>query len=302
MSTRPKSTRNREAIDGWIFVLPFILGYTIFAIAPAIGTFGLAFLDVNSFARANDLGSASFSGFTNFINAFQNPTFAQSLGRTLSFTTVYAPVLVVLSLVIAVVLNQVFYFKRLSMTLIFLPYVTNVAAIGLVMNLFFQPTSGPVNTLLAGLGISDPPLWLLDPNLALPLAAIISAWQGIAFQTVIFLVALRNVNKDLYEASRIDGAGPLRRFFSVTLPVISPTTFLVAVTAVIQSFASYSLLANLTGGGPGQASTTLIYNIIDTTFTFNQYSFASAQALVQFVVILAITIIQWRAQKRWVHY
>lgn len=294
--------KRREAVTGFLFVLPFIIGYTLFTTIPALGTFLLSFFDINTFKKMNNIAEARFVGIENFISIFHDSSFLSSLGRTFEFMIFYVPVLLVMSLALALLLNQNFYCKRVSTTLIFLPYVTNVAAVGLIVSLFFQPYDGPVNALLRLLGVENPPMWLASSKMALPLTAVVSAWHGVAFQTIIFLVALKNVNKELYESAEMDGCNGVQRFFKITLPMISPTTFTVLITAVIQSFGSYSLIANLTGGGPGEATTTLIYNIVTTTFSYNKYSFAAAQALVQFAIIMLITLFQWGMQKKWVHY
>jgi multiple sugar transport system permease protein len=297
------SIAGKEEKLAFLFVMPFMIGYTIFTVIPSIATFILGFLDLNTFAKMGKLNEAKFVGLSNFSNLLQDSSFLQSFLRSLKYLMIYAPCLVVFSLLLALLLNREFYFKKAATTMIFMPYVTNVSAIALIIGgLFLQPFDGPVNTFLRMVGISNPPMWLAGVDTALPTVAVVAAWQGVAFQTVIFIVALKGVSKELYEAAGIDGCTGFRRFFAITLPLISPVTFLVIITAVIQSFSSYGIINTMTQGGPGDSSYTLIFNIIATSFSYNKYSYASAQALIQFVVILVITLIQWWGQKKWVHY
>ena len=298
-----QSMSRKEEMIAFLYIAPFMIGYIIFTVVPSIATFFLGFLDLNTFAKMGKLYKAKFIGLDNFKNLFHDDTFVFSFLRSLKYLAIYAPCLVVFSLLLALLLNNEFYFKKAATTMIFIPYVSNVSAIALIVGgLFLQPFDGTVNTFLRMMGMSNPPMWLAGVNTALPTVAVVAAWQGVAFQTVIFIVALKAVNKELYEAANIDGCSGHRTFFRITLPMISPTAFLVIITAVIQSFSSYAIINTMTQGGPGDASYTLIFNIIATSFNFNKYSYASAQALVQFAAILVITLIQWRGQKKWVHY
>ena len=188
--------------------------------------------------------------------------------------------------------------------LLFLPYVTNIIAIGMVWSAVLNPEFGPVNTLLRNLGVPDAylPRWLLGTDTALATVAVIRVWKGLAMPILVLLAALQDVSPDLSDAATMDGAGPFRRFQAVTLPSISPALFFVTVVTLIDSFKAYDIMKALTNGGPGVATRVMAVEIYEQAFTFYRFAMASAEAIILFGVVLLITIVQWWGQKKWVHY
>ena len=181
-----------------------------------------------------------------------------------------------------------------------MPYVSNMVAIAIVFKVLLGNAS-PLITGLQSLGF-DPPLLLQDPHLALPTTAIIAVWKGVGLNMVVYLGALQDVPSELVEAAQIDGATKWQRIRHVIIPMISPTTFFLLISSIIGSFQNFAIIQALTEGGPGQATTVMSINIVRTAFTKYETSLASAMALVMFGIVMIVTLIQWRGQKKWVNY
>lgn len=296
---KKKSLKKQEAITGYMFMAPFVLGFVIFQIIPIIMSFLLSVVNFNSI---NAMKSLKFVGLNNYIKVFQDDMAIQSYLRTFKFSIVFVIIMVLSSLLLAMLINKQFYFRKTLRTMIYMPYVSNVIAIAMAWRIILDPVRGPINSFLRILGVENLPKWLEGTSMALPTIAVINIWVIMAFQTIIFLAALQGVPKLLYEASDIDGASKFRKFVSITFPMISPTTFLVVIVSIISSFKNYAMVLGLTNGGPGTSSRVIALNIYEEAFMYNRYSYAATQALLLFVVILIITIIQWKGQKKWVHY
>lgn len=288
--------------EGWIaltFILPFMIGFLLFSVLPILFTVGISFMDFNSLRGLNRM---KFTGLDNFLSILRDPIAMDSYFKSFYYTLMYVPGVTVLSLLMAILMNQGSYFRKVSRTMIIIPYVSNIAAVSMVFIVLLNPFDGVFNNLLRVLGFTSLPLWLGGIHSVLPTIAATQIWQNLAFQTIIFLAALQSVPSSLYESAVIDGAGVWRKFRHITLPMISPTTFFIVITSILTSFQNYAPVKLLTNGGPGTASRVIAYNIYEEAFTYNRYSYASAQALVLFGFIFAITILQWKGQKRWVHY
>ncbi|GAB6989255.1 carbohydrate ABC transporter permease [Paenibacillus pini] len=288
----------REKGAAFVFVIPFMIGFLIFNIIPMVYSVVISLMDYNSFKPMNMI---KFIGFDNYTRLFHDPIALNAFGKSFLYALFYVPGLIILSFLLAILLNRTFALRGITRTFILMPYVANVVAVSIVWSILLDPFGGPVNQIIAKFGI-EPPLWLSGVKTALPTIAGINIWQSLAFQTIVFLAAIQGVNKDLYEAADIDGASRWKRLWSITLPVISPTTFFLVITSIISSFQNYASVRMLTNGGPGTSSRVISLNIYEEAFTLNHYSYASAQAMILFAIVLVITIIQWKGQKRWVHY
>lgn len=289
--------KSGEAKAGILFILPFLAGFLIFNLFPLLYAFYISMVDYNTLKP-----SYNFIGFDNFVRIFHDNIAIKAYWNSFLYTLIYVPVLIVLSFLLAILLNRKFFLRPVSRTMILIPYVANVVAIAMVFSVILDPYDGPVNTLLHLIGIENPPMWLGGVSTALPTIALINVWQSLSFQTIVFLAALQGVPGELYEAADLDGAGWWQRVRNVTIPLVSPTTFFLVITSIIGSFQNYASVRALTNGGPGVASRVISLNIYEEAFTYNRYSYAAAQAILLFAVILVITIIQWKGQKRWVHY
>lgn len=293
------SLKNKETCVGLLFLMPYMVGLFIFVLIPIVYSINLAFMNFNDLSKINDF---KYVGLKNFIDILSSKATMGSFLKSLGYTLVYVPCLIIFSLLMAVVMNKTFKFKTASRTMIFMPYVANIMAVAILWNVILNPYGGPVNILLKMLGMVNPPGWLTDPSLALVIVALIAVWQNLAFQTIVFLAALQDVPAELYESASIDGASELTKFKKITLPWISPTTFFLVVSTIIGSTQNFSNIYTLTEGGPGDATQVIAISIFKNAFQFNRFSFASAQAVILFTILLIVTIIQWKGQKKWVNY
>lgn len=289
----------QEELLAWIFIAPFMAGFFIFNLLPLIYGVVISFMNFNSIGNMN---SYKFIGLDNYMRVFQDKIAMGAYLKSFQFSFVYVVGIISLSLTMALLLNRKFYFRTATRTMIYLPYVANVIAVAMIWSIVLDPYDGPINTLLAMAGVENLPMWLGGVKTALPTVAFINVWLNLAFQTIVFLAALQDVPRDLYESASIDGAGAFKKFFSVTLPMISPTTFFLVITSIIGSFQNYAIISALTKGGPGTATRVIAKNMYDEAFVYNKFSYSSAQAMILFIIILIITVIQWRGQKKWVHY
>ncbi|MFR6170946.1 MAG: carbohydrate ABC transporter permease [Blautia sp.] len=289
--------QKKENRSGWMFITPYLIFFTVFTGIPFIMAIAMSFLNVKYITKLDDL---QFVGLQNFIRMFQDKEIMMSLLRTFEYTLVYVPLIMILGFALAYILNKGVFCKNGIRSLIFMPYVSNMVAIAIVFKVLLGNAS-PLITGLQSLGF-DPPLLLQDPHLALPTTAIIAVWKGVGLNMVVYLGALQDVPSELVEAAQIDGATKWQRIRHVIIPMISPTTFFLLISSITGSFQNFAIIQALTEGGPGQATTVMSINIVRTAFTKYETSLASAMALVMFGIVMIVTLIQWRGQKKWVNY
>jgi multiple sugar transport system permease protein len=291
----------REGFTALLFIAPLFLGFLVFNFFPLLYSIFLSLVNFNSFG---EIKVNEFMGLKNYLRAFADRLAMESFAKSFLFSLIYVVGIIVLSLLAALLLNRKLYLRTVSRTMIYMPYVANVVAIGIVWAIVLNPFGGPVNTLLAAVGVPQKalPEWLIGVKSALPTVAAIKVWQNLAFQTIVFLAALQDVPRELYECAQIDGAGGWRKFFRITLPLISPTTFFLVVVTVIGSFNSLATVKALTNGGPGNSTRIITLFIYEQAAKYSYYSYANALACLLFIFLLIVTILQWKAQKRWVHY
>jgi len=174
--------------------------------------------------------------------------------------------------------------------------------VAVVWNMMFHPSMGPVNNLLYALGVENPPKWSASTTWAMPTVIMASIWKNAGYYMVIYLAALQGIPRELYEAARIDGASGWQCFRRITWPLLTPSTFFVSMMLTISSFKVFDLIYVMTGGGPGRATNVLVFTIYDSAFVSFEYGYSSAIALVLFVIVMAITVLQFRMEKKWVNY
>ena len=285
-----------EVAAGYLFLLPNFIGFTLFMIIPIFMGFYISLTDYDGFKQMN------FVGFQNYIDMFSDGYFTVSLKNNILFTLITVPLTLVVSLLLAVGVNSVRAGSKVFRMLFFFPYITSMVAVGIIWTLLFNPKVGPINNMLRAVGIANPPGWLLSTTWALPAIMIVQIWKMSGYYMIIFLAGLQGIPTQLYEAAKIDGANKLQLFFNITLPMLSPTTFLVMILLVINSFQVFDLVSIMTEGGPGRATNVLVYRIYQGGFKYNHFGYASAEAYFLFAIILVVTIIQFRGQKKWVVY
>lgn len=291
-----KAVVRRNRLVGYTFLLPNIIGFLIFICFPVLASFYMSFTEWNGF------GAIKFTGLDNYKRLMSDETFGISLVNSLIMTVVFVPVTILLAIIFASILNKGVRGLKLFRTAMFLPHITATIAVAVIWQLLFNPSMGPINGVLRSIGFENPPGWLASTQWALISVIIVSIWHGIGYYMVLFLAGLQGIPKDLYEAAEIDGAGKLSQFINVTLPMLSPIIFFTVIIAIINSFKVFDLIYVLTQGGPGRSTHVLVYDIYNTAFKNYEYGYASSMAYVLFAIIMIITIIQFRGQKKWVNY
>jgi multiple sugar transport system permease protein/alpha-1,4-digalacturonate transport system permease protein len=284
--------RLRSILVGWSFILPNFLGFALFTLVPVIAAFGLAFMKWDGF---ND---PQFVGIRNFTRLFGDDNFRIALLNTVLYAVGHVPLTLAFALGLALLLNQKLRGIAFFRVAIFFPYITSLVAIAIVWNMLFNPTSGPINQFLQLLGIAHLPGWTASTGWALPAVIITGVWRDMGYYMVLFLAGLQAIPNEYYEAASVDGAGGWRKFWSITLPSLRPTTFLVLVLLSVSSFKVFDLIFVMTQGGPGRATLVLSQLIYQDGIINGQFGYASAISLVLFVIVLVVTVFQFRIQQR----
>ncbi|EXG87253.1 carbohydrate ABC transporter membrane protein 1, CUT1 family [Lacrimispora sphenoides] len=297
--TKEKTSLAQKKEDryGWLFISPYLIFFTVFTGIPFVIAVVMSFLNVKYITRLDNL---KFVGLQNFIKIFTNKEILNSLLRTFQYSLVYVPVIMILGFVLAFMLNNGIYMKKAMRSMVFMPYVSNMVAVAVIFKVLLGNNS-PMIIALRNMGF-NPPLLLQSLKLALPTVAMISVWKSVGLNMVVYLGALQEVPSELLEAAQIDGATKWQRIRNIIIPMISPTTFFLLISSIIGSFQNFTCIQALTEGGPGQATTVMAVNIVRTAFTKYETSLASAMAFVMFVIVMIVTLIQWRGQKKWVNY
>ncbi|WP_449539117.1 carbohydrate ABC transporter permease [Ferdinandcohnia sp. Marseille-Q9671] len=288
----------KENLSGYAFIAPMFIGTSVLVLFPILSSFVLSFTDWNFVAGYQN---AKFVGFENFSKLFTNALFIKGLLNNI-ILILAVPITLLLSLGLAVIINKHVYLKDLFKIIYFMPFISSIVAVAVVFQVLFHPTKGPINQLLMSLGVDNPPAWIADVSYALPSVMLIMIWTGIGFNLIIYLAGLQNIPKELYEAAQMDGATAWSQFTKITIPLVSPTTFLLFVTGVISSFKVFDLIIVLTNGGPANSTITPVVYLYQQAFIELKTGYASAISLVMFIIILLITYIQFVGQKKWVNY
>ena len=288
-----RSLRWHEAKWAYIFLLPNLLLFAAFTIYPVFASF---FYSLNEWTIQNPM---KFIGLNNYIALLSDTTFRKVLGNTFYYTAGVIPFQTALGLLIAVALNQKLRFTTVYRSVYFVPVVTSSIAVSMVWQWMYQPEWGVFNSLLKIVGIQGPN-WLFSTTWSMPAVILLSIWKNVGYSVVLYLAALQSVPESLYESAMIDGANSWQRFWKVTMPLISPTTFFIIVLSVIGSFQSFDQIYVLTQGGPARATSVIAHYLYQNGFQFFKMGYAAAIAYVMFAFLLVATIIQWYYRRRWV--
>lgn len=288
-----RRTIMRENITGFLFILPGFIGFAVFILIPVIMSLGISFTEWN-FLKG--WGEITFHGLENYIRLFKDDWFFASLRNNILFTAVTIPTLLVLGLVTAEIINRHCYGGNMVRVFMFIPYIASVVAICTVWQVMLQPSYGPVNQFLMSVGIENPPKWLVDEKWAIWAIIIISIWTQLGYYVAVFMAGLKNISQDLYEAAQIDGATSFRQFYHITIPMVRPTTFFLAIMGIIGSFKVFDLISVLTQGGPGNSTSVMAYYIYKTAFQEFKMGYACALAWMLFIIIFIVTLMQWKYQ------
>jgi multiple sugar transport system permease protein len=288
--------RRREERLAWLFVTPIVLGILIFQLYPTLFSLYV------SFTEWNLLTPMRWIGGRNFVDLFTvDRNFGPALYNSFVFTIGTVLPGIALALVFAVLLNQNITGRGVYRAIYFVPVVAPTVAVALLWAWIYEPDFGILNWWLSLVGIEGPK-WLGSSDWAMFSVIVMSIWQGLGYNIVIFLAGLQAISPDLYEAAAIDGASGIRKFWHITLPLLSPVTFFVLVLAVIGAFQVFAGPFVMTAGGPANATLTVVMQLYKEAFQFQRMGLASAMAYVLFVIIVGLTLANLYLQKLWVFY
>ncbi len=296
MAKRYKMSRmaRREAIDGFLFASPWLLGFLFFSLGPILASL------VISFFRYDIYSEFYWVGVKNYINLFQDQLFWTSLYNSLYYTIFAVPLGIIIGLTIAMLLNQKILAMSLFRTIYYLPAVISGVAVAILWVWVLDPSMGLINILLEKIGVMGP-LWLQDPKWSKPSLILMSTW-GAGGGMVIYLAGLQGIPTELYEAAKIDGAGLWSQFNHITIPMMRPVIFFNLIMGMINALQVFTQPFIMTGGGP--LNSTLLYALYlyQKAFSFLQMGSASAMAWIMFLIIMGLTILIFKSSSRWVYY
>ncbi|GLI00156.1 carbohydrate ABC transporter permease [Phytohabitans aurantiacus] len=292
-----RSRRRKEALWFYLFASPWIVGFLVFLFGPMVASIYLSLTDWDSFTTPN------FVGLDNYRQLLtEDPVFWTALKNTIYYSAISVPLGLLIGLWLANLLNKQVRARKLFRTLIYLPTLVPLVAAAMVFKMVLMP-SGPLNDLLGLAGIPGP-TWLLDPTWVKPSLILLSIW-GVGSATVLLLAAMKGIPKELYEAAEVDGASPMRQFWSITVPQLTPIIFFNLVMGIIGAFQVFSQVYVLTRGAtqaPEEASVMMVPFLFDQAFAFYHMGYASAISWLLFLVILGFTLIAFRTARKWVFY
>ena len=279
-----------------LFMLPNLVLFGLFTFWPMIENVRLSTQrwDLISPVRIN-------VGLENYRYLVENETFHQVLGNTVYFTVAAVGLSLLLGFIIALLLNQPLKFRDGARAVVFAPTLLSGAAIGIVWSYIFDPRYGLAAQVLSWVNVSSPD-WLNQPQWSMPAIIIVYVWKNMGFAVVIFLAGLQAIPRDLYDAARVDGANIWWRFRSVTIPMLSPITFFLLITSILNTFQAFDIIRVMTQGGPVDSTNTLIYYVYEQGFVALNAGRSAAASLVLFVLMMVITLVQLRFSEQRVHY
>jgi len=278
----------KQSIAAWVLAGPALTVIAIFFAIPVVAGLALSLTDFDLYALA-DLSTLRFVGLNNYLQLLQTPLFWQALGNTLYFVVVGVPLSIGLSLGAALLLNaRVAKWQSLFRTALFAPVVTTVVAVAVIWRYLLHTRYGLINEALQGLGIS-PVNWLGDPHWSMPAIILFAAWKNFGYNMVILLAALQAVPREVYESARVDGAGPLRQFVDMTIPMLMPTLVMVGIMTITGYFQLFAEPYVMTQGGPLRSTLSVLYFMYEEGFRWWNLGNASAVAFLLFVLMFAVS-------------
>lgn len=284
---KPWQARFREPAVGLLFLLPMLVLFVIFRFVPTLGAGAMSFTDYRL------SGEYSLVGIENYQRLFTDEIFLSSVRTTLIYAVIYVPLVFVIAMGTALLLNHVIWAKGFFRGALFLPYVTSFVLAGIIWS-FVYATDGLISGLLTRAGGSPIPFLTGDQLLILGSLSVVSAWRGFGYSMLILLAGLKNVPEELTEAATLDGANGRQRFFRITFPLLRPVIFFVVVIETIAAFQVFDVIYVMTGGGPARASYSIIYLLYEQGFKFFDFGYAATIGIAIFAIVLVISLIQRR--------
>ncbi|RIX52153.1 sugar ABC transporter permease [Paenibacillus nanensis] len=286
----------REHAAGYLFLAPSLVLFAVFLFYPLIQSIYLSFHLTDPRGHV-----AAYVGFDNFTQLFASSAFWNSLGVTVKFTLLTVPAGIIAGLLLAAFTHTKLKGMSFFRFIFSLPVALSVSTSAIIWMMLYHPTTGTLNYFLSKLG-ADPVQWLIDPAWSLISISIMTVWMNSGFNYILLLSGLQGIGDDIRDSARIDGSGPVRTFFQILLPLLSPTVFFLTVVSVLNAFQSFGQIHILTKGGPAGSTEVFVYSIYKEAFVNYQFGTGSALALVLFLIILLLTWIQFRFVEKKVHY
>jgi multiple sugar transport system permease protein len=283
---------HKDGTWAFLLLLPNILGFLAFTLIPVFVSFFL------SFTSWDMLTPIKWVGVDNYVNLLKDETFVKVFWNTIYFAGVSVPLGMVISLFLAVALDQNIRFKKFYRAAYFLPVVSSMVAVAVVWQFIYNPEYGLFNYFLSIFGIKGPN-WLTSTKWAMPAVILTSIWKNVGFNMLIFLAGLQGIGDSYYEAAEMDGARWHHKFLFITVPLLSPTTFFVTVMSFISSFQVFDTVFLMTQGGPARSTSVIVHYLYENAFKYFNMGYASAMAYILFFMVFGITLIQFWRQKKW---
>jgi multiple sugar transport system permease protein len=286
------SRQRNEAIMAWVFSTPALILLIVFLIIPFLMAFGLAFTDQRLIPNPNL--PTQFIAFRNFVRLIEDETFIRGLLNNFYFVVVVVPLQTALALLLAILVNQKIKAVNVFRTIYFSPVVTTMVVVSTIWFFLYNPGEGLINAFVQTIsfGRLGPYSWLQDTKLVFPAIMLMSIWQGVGFQMVIYLAGLQEIPTSMYEAAQVDGANKIQQFFNVTLPQLRNTTIFVVLATTILAFKLFTQVEVMTRGGPQNASMTTIVHVVHQGWGNLKVGYASAITVVFFLIVLGISLLQ----------
>ncbi len=300
MEQKKKFIFRKEWKWAYLFIAPMVLGTLIFGIIPIFFSIGL------SLANWDGLGEITFAGLDNFKKIFTDDKLQYEIRNTLVYTFTTVPITLLLSLGVSSLLNKGLKLTGMFRVIYFLPNVVMPVAVAMVWRWLLNSKVGIVNIFLKAIGLPAPN-WISDPDFILPSLIMISVWSGIGYNAIILLAGLQGISPELYEAAKLDGANGRQIFWRMTVPLLTPSLFFLSTMNIMNGMRVFDIVYTFIGkadqGGPiVDASRTLVFGIYERAFSFLNMGEASAEAVLLFVMIMVVTVIQFKFQDKWVFY
>lgn len=288
---QPRLRRTNEGRVAILFLLPSLLGLLTLSLIPTLMSL---YVSLTDWEYTHGIGNWNFVGLQNFIDLFSDEKFITSLVNTVVLTIVVVPVGIFLALIIATLIDNYLSEKVAGVVRIalYMPHITNIVAVSTVWRAMYA-SYGPFTNLIRALGVEKPPVWLVNYTWALPAVILVIIWAGIGYKVFLYGAAMAALPRDVYESAELDGANGRQQFFKLTMPLLANTTFYLTITGIINSFQSFGYIKILTGGGPGHSTHVLVYYIYMLNFDLYKSGYASAVAVILFLILLCVTTIQY---------
>ncbi|MCI9164386.1 MAG: sugar ABC transporter permease [Oscillospiraceae bacterium] len=282
---------------GWLFMTPAMIIFVILVAVPVVVSLLLSFTKWNFLSGLSGIEWVGMKNFTQIFTADRK--FKMALVNTLIYALTVTPISIILALLFAYMINDKTHLRKFNRLCFFIPYISSMVALAAVFRFLFR-SDGPINLLLTQVfHISAVPKWLTDTSLCRIPVICVMIYAGIGFSLIVYMAALQSVPKELYEAATMDGAASFRKFVSITLPMLSPTTFYLCIVRLIAAFKAFSAINIM---GVSTSAPSLVTEIYGNAFNSYKFGYASAEAWVLVAVILTVTVFQFWGQKKWVHY